>query len=57
MDKVISNFNLKDHSINKDSRMTAMEKAYGSMDILQLREHMYIDYFELIEHGSNTKST
>ena len=57
VDKVISHFNLKDHSIKKDFRMTAMEKVYGSTDILRLRERMYIDYFELIEHGLNTKRT
>ena len=57
MDKVISHLILKDHSIKKDFRMTAMEKVYGSTDILRLRERMYIDYFELIEHGLNTKRT
>ena len=53
----ISHFNQKDHSIKNDFRMTAMEKVYGSTDILRLRERMYIDYFELIEHGLNTKRT
>ena len=57
VDKVISHFNRKDHSIKNDFRMTAMEKVYGSTDILRLRERMYIDYFELIEHGLNTKRT
>ena len=57
IDKVISHFNRKDHNISRDFRMTAMEKVYGNIDILRLRERMYIDHFDLIEHGLNTKRT
>ena len=57
IDKVISHSNQNDHNISRDFRMTAMEKVYGSIDILRLRERMYIDHFDLIEHGLNTKRT
>lgn len=57
VDKVISHFNLISHNIETNFKMTPLELVHGNEDILRLRERMYIDKFDLIGHGLNTKRT
>ena len=56
-DKVISHFNTTNHSLDKHFRMTPFELVFGNEDVLRTRETMYINKFDLIENGLNTKRT
>ena len=57
IDKVISHFNRKDPVFDRDFRMTPFEKVFGNEDNLRIRERMYIDRYDLIDNGLNTKRT
>ena len=56
-DKVVAHFNTKGHSLSLHFQMVPVEKVYGDSDTRKIRERMYVDYYDLIEHGLNTNRT
>ena len=55
--KVVRHFNHTPHSFSLDFRMIAVEKVYGSLDTLRIRERMYTDKYDLVENGMNSNRT
>ena len=55
--QVIEHFNIKGHALERDFRMIAIEKVFGDRDTLRIRERMYMDKYNLLESGLNSKRT
>ena len=51
--KVVRHFNATPHNISRDLRSIAVEKVFGTKDVLEIKETMYIKKFDMIKNGLN----